>query len=74
MYKLRKKNTKQGQTAEHIFKRGDAMKIQHIVVIDGKEVDFEQLSEADHKRIENRLNAIALRRVCYEAETKEKTA
>ncbi len=50
------------------------MKIKHIVVIGGKEVDFEKLNEADHKKIENRLNAIALRQVCYEAETKEKTA
>lgn len=48
------------------------MKIQHIVVIGDKEIDFEQLNEDDHKKIENRLNEIALRQVCYEAETKEK--
>lgn len=49
------------------------MKVQNIIVIDGKEIDMKELTEEKRLEIANHLNRIALRHLGYEP-TKDKTA
>lgn len=44
------------------------MKIKNIIVINGEEIDMEDLSESDRQKIVNQLNSIALGHLNYYAE------
>lgn len=49
------------------------MKFQNIITVDGKEIDFKELTEERRSEIVNHLNRVALGHLCY-VETKDKTA
>ena len=48
------------------------MKVRQILVMDDKEIDLEQLSKEEQKRVEARLNAAALRQAGYEPSPRRK--
>lgn len=61
----------------HIFwkeTRGEKrkVKVRHILVMDDKEIDLEQLSKKEQKQMEARLNAAALRQAGYEPSPRRK--